>query len=88
MPDASDERRQAEVERRAEALEERGLLIEQWDLADIDADLSRCGLSGSPTKVHRIQAIVLKKEGYTEIPPNEEGARRLIHELIVDRTLG
>ncbi len=88
MPDASDERREAEVQRRADALEERGLLIEQWNLDDIDADLSRCGLAGSPTKVHRIQAIVLKKEGYTEIEPTEEGARQLIHELVVDRTLG
>ena len=50
-----------------------GLLIEQWDLDDIHADLERCGLAGSPTKVHRVQAIVLTKEGYTEIPPTEEG---------------
>ena len=88
MPDAPDQQREAEVQRRADALQQRGLLIEQWNLDDIDADLSRCGLAGSPTKVHRIQAIVLKKEGYTEIEPTEEGARQLIHELVVDRTLG
>jgi electron transfer flavoprotein beta subunit len=40
------------------------------------------------TKVHRIQSIVLTKEGYSEIPPTEEGIRRLVHELIVDHTLG
>ena len=34
---------------------------------------ARCGLAGSPTKVHRMQAIVLTKEGYTEIPPTEAG---------------
>ncbi len=88
LPDASDDQREAEVRRRADALEQRGLLIEQWDLDDIGADLSRCGLAGSPTKVHRIQAIVLKKEGYTEIEPTEEGARQLIRELVVDRTMG
>ncbi len=88
LPDASDDQRQAEARRRADALKQRGLLIEQWDLDDIGADLSRCGLSGSPTKVHRIQAIVLTKEGYSEIPPTEEGARQLIRELVVDRTLG
>ena len=65
-----------------------GLLIEQWDLEDIRADLARCGLAGSPTKVYKVQSIVLTKEGYTELPPNEEGARQLIHELIVDHTLG
>ena len=88
LPDASDDGRQAEVRRRAKALRQAGLLIEQWSLDDVGADLVRCGMSGSPTKVHRIQSIVLTKEGYTEIPPNEKGVRQLIHELVVDRTLG
>ena len=78
----------AETQRRIESLKLRGLLIEQWDLDAIGADLGRCGLAGSPTKVHRIQAIVLTKEGYTDISPNETGVRQLVHELVVDRTLG
>ena len=88
MPDASEEQLAAELNRRVEALKAQGLLIEQWNLDDIHADLNRCGLAGSPTKVFRIQAIVLTKSGYTEIPPTEQGARQLIHELVVDRTLG
>lgn len=88
MPDAAEEVRQAEVARRAEALQQAGLLIEQWDLDRIGADLSRCGMAGSPTKVFRVQAIVLTKAGYTEIPPTEEGVGQLIHQLVVDRTLG
>jgi electron transfer flavoprotein beta subunit len=64
------------------------LLIEQWGLDDIEADVNRCGLSGSPTKVHRVQSIVLTKEGYTEIPPTQEGVRQMIHELVEDRTFG
>jgi electron transfer flavoprotein beta subunit len=87
-PDLDAAGQQAEVERRAAALAERGLLVEQWDLDTIHADLDRCGLAGSPTKVFRVQSIVLTKEGYTEIPATEEGARQLIHELVVDRTLG
>ena len=87
-PDASAEEIEAEVERRAEHLRPRGLMMEQWDLDDIGADLSWCGLAGSPTKVHRVQSIVLTKEGYTEIPPTEEGVRQLIRELVVDHTLG
>lgn len=78
----------AEVARRRQELQDKGLLMEQWSLDDIKADLARCGLAGSPTKVFRVQSIVLTKEGYTEIPPTEEGMRQLIHELIVDRTLG
>ena len=70
------------------ALREKGNLIEQWSLDDINADLNRCGLAGSPTKVYRIQSIVLKKEGFTAIPPTNEGIAGLIHELVNDRTLG
>jgi electron transfer flavoprotein beta subunit len=88
LPDASDEQLEAELERRAETLRARGLMIDTWSLDDIDADLGWCGLTGSPPQVHRVQAIVLTKEGYTEIPPTEEGVRRLIQELIVDHTLG
>ncbi len=88
LPEASEEILRTQAQRRAAALKERGLLLEQWNLDDIHADLSRCGLAGSPTKVFRIQAIVLTKEGFTEVPPTEEGVRQLIHELVVDRTLG
>ncbi len=79
---------ETEVERRAETLRSRGLMLEQWNLDDIKADLSWCGLAGSPTKVHRVQAIVLTKSGYSEIPPTEDGIRRLVRELVVDHTLG
>ena len=70
------------------AAQANGDLLEQWSLDDIGADFDRCGFAGSPTKVHRIQSIILKKEGFTEIAPTEEGIRSLIHELVTDRTLG
>ena len=73
MPQATDAERAAEVLARAEALNKAGLMLEQWNLDDIHADLDRCGLAGSPTKVFRVQAIVLTKAGYTAIPPTEEG---------------
>jgi electron transfer flavoprotein beta subunit len=88
LPNASEAEYDAEFRRRREALASQGLLIEQWDLERIGADLSRCGLAGSPTKVYRIQSIVFSKKGFTEIPPTEEGIRQLIRELVVDRILG
>jgi electron transfer flavoprotein beta subunit len=88
MPDATDDAREAEVKRRTDALQQRGLLLEQWDLDRVGAQLDRCGLAGSPTKVYRVQSIVLTKEGYSEIPATEAGIRQMIHELVVDRTLG
>jgi len=88
LPDASEEQLESAAARRAAELEQQGLLIEQWDLDRIGADVNRCGLSGSPTKVFRIQSIVLTKEGYTELPPTEEGVHQLTHELVSDRSLG
>jgi electron transfer flavoprotein beta subunit len=88
MPDAAAEQREAEQARRLEQLKMKGLLMEQWNLDNMDTDFQWCGLAGSPTKVHRVQSIVLTKEGYTEIQPTKDGVRDMIHELIVDHTLG
>ena len=46
------------------------------------------GMPGSPTRVFRIQSIVLKKEGFTAIEPSQEGIKKLVHELVSDRILG
>ncbi len=88
LPQADAPAKQAEADKRAEAARKDGVAIEQWDLDDLKADLKWCGVSGSPTKVHRVQSIVLTKEGFTSIAPTEEGVSKMIHELIVDRTLG
>ena len=53
MPEASDEQRQAEVDKRMAVQKEAKYPIEQWDLDDIKADMNRCGLAGSPTKIGR-----------------------------------
>lgn len=85
MPQAAQDQKDAEAARRLETIATK---LEQWNLDDITADLQWCGMSGSPTKVHRVQSIVLTKEGFTQVEPTEEGVRTMIHELIVDRTLG
>lgn len=69
-------------------LREQGLLLDQWDLDEIDADPNWCGRDGSPTKVKRVQGIVLEAEGHTRVEPTREGIRELIHALIVDHTIG
>ncbi|MGL4593842.1 MAG: electron transfer flavoprotein subunit beta/FixA family protein [Thermoguttaceae bacterium] len=71
-----------------EILRQKNRLLEQWNLDDIHADLERCGVSGSPTKVFRIQSIILKKEGFTEVEATPAGISALVHELVSDKTLG
>ena len=88
MADAEADRRAAEVEKRAAALQARGLLIEQVSMAEIDADLTWCGRSGSPTKVHRIQSVVLTGKGHKSVEPTEQGIAHMVSELIEDHTIG
>ncbi len=78
----------AQAQARAEALQARRLLITQWDLDDIGADLTWCGRDGSPTKVKRIQSVVLKGSGFKKVEPSEEAITTMVHELIEDHTIG
>jgi electron transfer flavoprotein beta subunit len=86
--EATEEERATDATRRCLGLAERGLLIEQWSLDDVEADLTWCGLAGSPTKVHRVQSIVLAGGAYREFPPTDDGITRLVRELIEDHTIG
>ncbi len=75
------------AEHKCAKLAEKGLLLKQWNLDDIDADLTWCGQSGSPTKVHRIQSVVLAAKQSRQIEPNEAGITNMIHELITDKII-
>ncbi len=77
-----------EVDKYCEKLREKGLLIEQWDLDDVKADLSWCGMKGSPTKVHRIQSVVLTGGQHKQIAPTDKGVATLVAELIEEHTIG
>ena len=75
------------VRHKCSELEEKGLLIKQWDLDFLGADLTWCGRSGSPTKVHRIQSVVLAAKESKNIEPSGKGIADMIHELIEDKTI-
>ena len=75
------------VEEKCSDLNNKGLLIKQWDLVFLGADLNWCGRSGSPTKVHRIQSVVLAAKESKDVPANENGISEMIHELIEDKII-
>ena len=70
------------------ALEDKGLLIKQVDLASLGADMTWCGRDGSPTKVHRIQSVVLAAQETVEVDPTQESIDDMVHGLIEDHTIG
>ena len=77
-----------DVDATCEALDEKGLLIKQWDLDFLESDLQWCGRDGSPTKVHRIQSVVLAAKETRQVEPSQEAIETMVHELIVDHTIG
>ncbi len=86
-PQAQETDIQKLVEHKCTELENANLLIKQWTLDDLEADLQWCGQSGSPTKVHRIQSVVLTAKESKEIEPTENGIADMIHELISDKVI-
>ena len=85
--DADEDDLRELVAHKSAELEKAGLLMKQWDLDYIEADLSWCGQSGSPTKVHRIQSVVLAAKESKEVEPDEKGVADMIHELIEEKTI-
>ena len=69
-------------------LKSRGLLIEEYSAADINADPNRIGFPGSPTKVKQVMSVVLTAGEAKTVSADAEGIAGLMHELISDHTLG
>jgi len=63
-------------------------IIVLWDIASIKADPNACGLAGSPTKVKKIDSVVLTAQDIRMIDNTEEAISHLVHELIADHTIG
>ncbi len=59
-----------------------------WSAADIDADVSRCGLSGSPTKVKAVENIVFSVKECKTLSASNADIEQLIVELISNHTIG
>jgi electron transfer flavoprotein beta subunit len=86
-PDADENSLKKKVEQASQDLGDKGSLIKQWDLSLLEADLDWCGRNGSPTKVHRIQSVVLAAKDSKEVQPTDTGISNMIHELIEDKII-
>ncbi|MFC1642077.1 electron transfer flavoprotein subunit beta/FixA family protein [Myxococcota bacterium] len=66
----------------------RNLYIPTFTADDLDVAVERCGLRGSPTKVHRIESVVLGGGRHERVEPSNEGLGKLVDELMADHILG
>jgi electron transfer flavoprotein beta subunit len=55
---------------------------------DLDIDLERIGLNGSPTKVHNIESVVLSAGDHETVEATKEGLGDLIDKLKKDHIFG
>lgn len=69
-------------------LAKNNLFIETWCAEDIGAELVRIGISGSPTKVKKVENVVLAGANLKLFNPDDAGVRELINELVEERTFG
>ena len=64
------------------------LTLNQWSVADIDADPAQCGLSGSPTKVKNVFNIVFQAKESKTMTGSDADVEGLVKELLNDKIIG
>ncbi|MBN2231504.1 MAG: electron transfer flavoprotein subunit beta/FixA family protein [Deltaproteobacteria bacterium] len=62
--------------------------IREWNVESIGADPAACGLSGSPTKVKKIQSVVLTAGESQQVPNTDAGIAGLMRELVEENIVG
>jgi len=64
------------------------LLIDEWSVANLDAEPMKLGLNGSPTKVKAIQNVVLTAKDTVALTSSDTDIDGLMKELIDNHTIG
>ncbi len=73
----------------AELYEKRPYLnIVEWSVADVNGDTKQCGLSGSPTKVKKIENIIFQAKESKTLTGSDADVENLIVELLANHTIG
>ena len=64
------------------------LELEGANVADVDGDTKQCGLSGSPTKVKKIENIIFQAKESKTLTGSDQDIEDLIVELLANHTIG
>jgi electron transfer flavoprotein beta subunit len=71
------------------SLDDHGYLkINEWTVADVGGQEENYGLSGSPTKVKKVENIVFQAKEAKVLSSSDEDINSLIQELIASHTIG
>jgi electron transfer flavoprotein beta subunit len=66
----------------------RSLFIETLTMDELRIEQARCGLHGSPTKVFKIESVILGGGEHIKIEPTNEGMGILVEKLMDDHIFG
>jgi electron transfer flavoprotein beta subunit len=66
----------------------RNLFISTLTTDDLPIDAERCGVKGSPTKVHKIESVVLGGGSHIKIETTKAGLGTLVDQLMEDHIFG
>ena len=64
------------------------LYMDTFTLDDLDVEVERCGLAGSPTKVHNVDYVILAGGEHEQFEPSREGMGQLVDKLMTDHIFG
>ena len=64
------------------------LNLQEWGVAEVDAETNLCGFSGSPTKVKKIENVVFRAKESKTLAPTDTDIEALMKELIANHTIG
>jgi len=66
----------------------RSLFIPTLTTDDLNVDGERCGIKGSPTKVFKVESVVLAGGNHIRIDNTKQGISMLVEQLLEDHILG
>lgn len=69
-------------------LEAKDMKLPLWSAADLEADEDKLGLGGSPTKVYKVNFVVLETTESKDVSADQEGIAALLEELIQEYIVG
>ena len=64
------------------------LNLAEWSVTDVNANVEDCGLSGSPTKVKKIESVVFQAKESKTFDSSDVDIEELMVELINNHTIG
>ena len=64
------------------------LNLQEWGVTDVNANVEDCGLSGSPTKVKKIESVVFQAKESKTFDSSDVDIEELMVELINNHTIG